>query len=68
MKRWSAAELQPCPWNIAALGEEAVLADSERAGEVAAGVGRVRSLTFLNSLRVVQGSSASVSTLCFHES
>ena len=31
----------------ASLGEEAVLADSERTGEVATGVGRVRSLAFL---------------------
>ena len=30
----------------APLGEEAVLADSERVGEVAAGVGRVRRATF----------------------
>ena len=34
----------------ASLGEEAVLADSGRAGEVAAGVGRVRSLAFLSIL------------------
>ena len=33
------------------LGEEAVLADSGRAGEVAARVGRVRSLAFLSILR-----------------
>jgi len=31
----------------ASLGEKAVLADSGRAGEVATGVGRVRSLVFL---------------------
>ena len=30
----------------ASLGEEAVLADSERVGEVAAAVGRVRKATF----------------------
>ena len=41
VKRGSAAELRPCPRNGAALGEEAVLADSGRAGEIAAGVGRV---------------------------
>jgi len=35
----------------ASLGEEAVLADSGRAGEVAARVGRVRSLVFLSILR-----------------
>ena len=32
------------------MGEEADLADSGRAGEVAAGVGRVRSLAFLSIL------------------
>jgi len=35
----------------ASLGEEAVLADSGRAGEVVAGVGRVRRLAFLSILR-----------------
>jgi len=34
----------------ASLGEEAVLADSGRVGEVAARVGRVRSLAFLSIL------------------
>jgi hypothetical protein len=34
----------------ASLGEEAVLADSGHAGEVAAGAGRVRSLAFLSIL------------------
>src|SRR5437879_253601 len=34
--------LRPCLRNGASLGEEAVLADSGRAGEVAAGAGRVR--------------------------
>ena len=38
----------------ASLGEEAVLADSGRVGEVAAGVGRVRMLAFLNSLRMLR--------------
>ena len=33
------------------MGEEAVLADSGREGEVAARVGRVRSPVFLSSLR-----------------
>ena len=33
------------------MGEEAVLADSGRAGEVAAGGGRVRRLAFLSILR-----------------
>ena len=50
MKRGSDAELRPCPRNGASLGEEAVLADSGRAGEVTAGVGRVRSLAFLSIL------------------
>jgi hypothetical protein len=36
---------------VASLGEEAVLADLGRVGEVAARVGRVRSLAFLSSLR-----------------
>ena len=35
-----------CSRNGASLGKEAVLADSGRAGEVAAGAGRVRSLAF----------------------
>jgi len=43
--------LQPCPRNGASLGEEVVLATSGRAGEVTAGVGRVRSLAFLSILR-----------------
>ena len=34
----------------ASLGEEVVLADSGRAGEETAGVGRVRRLTFLSIL------------------
>ena len=38
--------LWPCPGQGASQGEEAVLADSGRAGEVATGVGRVRSLAF----------------------
>jgi hypothetical protein len=43
--------LRPCLGQGASLGEEAVLADSGRAGEVAARVGRVRSLAFLSILR-----------------
>jgi hypothetical protein len=35
-----------CLGQGASLGEEAALADSGRAGEVAAGVGRVRQSTF----------------------
>ena len=33
------------------MGEEAVLADSGRVGEIAAGVGRVRRVAFLSILR-----------------
>ena len=33
------------------MGEEAVLADSGRVGEIAGGAGRARSLAFLSSLR-----------------
>jgi hypothetical protein len=40
--------LRPCLGKGASLGEEAVLADSGRAGEVAARVGRVRSMAFLS--------------------
>ena len=43
--------LRPCLGQGASLGKEAVLADSGRAGEVAARAGRVRSLTFLSILR-----------------
>ena len=43
--------LRPCLGQGASLGEEAVLADSGRAGEVGAGVGRVRSLAFLSILQ-----------------
>jgi hypothetical protein len=42
--------MRPCLGQGASLGEEAVLADSGRAGEVAAGVGRVRGLAFLSIL------------------
>ena len=51
MKPWSPEKLRPCPWNGASLGEEAVLADSGLAGEVSAGVGRVRKLAFLSILQ-----------------
>jgi hypothetical protein len=44
--------LRPCLGKGASLGEEAVLADSGREGEVVAGVGRVRSLAFLSILRL----------------
>ena len=50
MKRGSAAKQRPCLGKAASLGEEAVLADSGLAGEVAARVGRVRSLIFLSIL------------------
>jgi len=42
--------LRPCLGQGASLGEEAVLADSGRAGEVAARGGRVRNLDFLSIL------------------
>ena len=45
------SSLRPCPGQGASQGEEAVLADSGREGEVAAGVGRVRRLDFLSILR-----------------
>jgi len=51
VKRGSTAEVRPCLGEGAHLGEEAVSADSGRAGEVAAGVGRVRRLAFLSILR-----------------
>jgi hypothetical protein len=47
----SDSSLRPCLGRGASLGEEAVLADSGWAGEVAAGVGRVRSPAFLSILR-----------------
>jgi hypothetical protein len=43
--------LRPCLGQGASQGEEAVLADSGREGEVVAGVGRVRSMAFLSILR-----------------
>ena len=45
------SSLRPCPGQGAPQGEEAVLADSGREGEISAGVGRVRRLDFLNILR-----------------
>jgi hypothetical protein len=51
VKRGLGAELRPCLGKGVSLGEEAVLADLGRAGEVAARVGRVRSLAFLSILR-----------------
>jgi len=51
VKRGSAAELRLCSGQGASLGEDAVSADAGRLGEVAAGVGRVRSLAFLSILR-----------------
>jgi hypothetical protein len=41
-------ELRPCLGQGASLGEEAVSADSRRAGEVVARVGWVRSLAFFD--------------------
>ena len=52
--------LEPCPWKGASLGEEAVLAGSGRAGEIAARVGRVRSLSFLS---ILLGSSLMLSAV-----
>jgi len=46
------------------MGEEAVLADSGRVGEIAAWVGRVRSLAFLNSLRMRLNKSGSIRISC----
>ncbi len=57
--------LRPCPRNGASLGEEAVLAASGRAGEVTAGVGRVRSLAFLSILRIISTESVSIRTSRF---
>ena len=45
--------LRPCLGQGASLGEEAVLADSGRVGEIPARVGRVRNLAFLSILRGV---------------
>ena len=53
MKRWLAEELRPCLGQGASQGEEAVLADSGREGEISARVGRVRNLAFLTILRRV---------------
>ena len=47
--------LWPCLGEGASLGEEAVLADSRWAGELAARVGRVRSLVFLSILAILIG-------------
>jgi hypothetical protein len=47
----SCTRLRPCLGKGASLGEEAVLADSGWEGEIAARVGRVRSLAFLSILR-----------------
>ena len=45
------SSLRPCLGKGASLGEEAVLADSGREGEIVARVGRVRNLGFLSILR-----------------
>ena len=49
--RVSSAKLRPCLGQGASWGEESVLADSGREGEIPAGVGQVRSLAFLSILR-----------------
>ena len=51
MKRGPVVELWPCLGQGVSLGEEAVLADSGRAGEVTGRAGRVRCLDFLSILR-----------------
>jgi hypothetical protein len=51
VKMASGRSLRPCLRQGASLGEEAVLADSGRAGEVAAGAGRVRMTAILSILR-----------------
>jgi hypothetical protein len=51
VKRGSASELRPCLGQGASQGEESILADSGREGEITAGVGRVRSLACLSILR-----------------
>ena len=58
--------LRPCLGKGTSLGEEAVLADSGRAGEVATRVGRVRSLAFLNILRAVLPMFLMCGLLNFH--
>ena len=45
--------LRPCLGEGASMGEEAVLADSGREGEITAGVGRVRTVAFLSILHCV---------------
>src|SRR4029077_16001443 len=57
VKQGSVSKLRPCLGYGASLGEEAVLAGSGGAGEVAARVGRVRSLAFLSILCSVPLSS-----------
>ena len=52
--RWRYKELaDPRSDFSASQGEESVLADSGREGEITAGVGRVRSLAFLSILHAV---------------
>ena len=46
----SDSSLRPCLGQGASQGEESVLADSGRAGEISAGVGRVGSLAFFSNL------------------
>jgi hypothetical protein len=54
---YSVARCGPAWGNGASMGEETVLADSGRAGEIAARVGRVRSLVFLSILGYLSISS-----------
>jgi hypothetical protein len=55
--------LRPCLRNGASQGEEAVLADSGREGEITAGVGRVRSLAFLSILEECSPAAPQVRTI-----
>jgi hypothetical protein len=55
VKRGSAAQLRPCWRQGASQGNDSVLADSGREGEIIAGVGRVRSPAFLNILLGIGG-------------
>ena len=63
------SSLRLCLRNGASLDEEAVLADSGRAGEIAAGVGWVRSPDFLSILREcpARGLACRQSNFCFAE-
>ena len=59
-------ELRPCLGQGASQGEESVLADSGRAGEITARVGRVRSPAFLRILHKALFLSSMCGPLNFH--